>query len=346
MAQSAAKPINRGLSKTVSTTLLKDAIWVRALLLANRFRVIRTVDVAAACAFERPYKAALTAAQRAMRGIVKADLLRRYRTNRFQTVYGLTQKGVDWLGEAGFEAASSVRRVSDMVNPEHRLWSQFWVIACEARGLNALTEQELLRELNAGAKLGDPLVQGLLKVTTEQGKRAGTLNLRPDALCRESDGTTFFECDISKRGNDREASLAAEFMAIGRKLSDGSALRRVVVMCKTERIRKRAIAVMARLMAAHNPQVLTTGRRHFVEIEQGTYEVWAAVDEPLLDGRTQLVDKLVGHVIVQLLPIWLPKVRIDATNTHSLEGWFGENYLPYRRPKSLGDWKQLSSPLV
>jgi hypothetical protein len=212
--------------------------------------------------------------------------------------------------------------------------------------LNALTEQELLRELNAGAKLGDPLVQGLLKVTTEQGKRAGTLNLRPDALCRESDGTTFFECDISKRGNDREASLAAEFMAIGRKLSDGSALRRVVVMCKTERIRKRAIAVMARLMAAHNPQVLTTGRRHFVEIEQGTYEVWAAVDEPLLDGRTQLVDKLVGHVIVQLLPIWLPKVRIDATNTHSLEGWFGENYLPYRRPKSLGDWKQLSSPLV
>ncbi len=68
-----------------------------ALKLANRFRVVRTIDVAVGCFAERPFKAALTAAQRAMRGMVKDDLLRRYRTDRFQTVYGLSGKGADWL---------------------------------------------------------------------------------------------------------------------------------------------------------------------------------------------------------------------------------------------------------
>lgn len=33
---------------------------------------------------------------------------------------------------------------------------------------------------------------------------------------------------------------------------------------------------------------------------------------------------LVRYVIIQLLPIWLPKVRIDASDTHSLSGWFRE----------------------
>ena len=347
-AGDAPKPIivDRGLSKVRSTKYLKDIIWLKALRTANRFRVIRTVDVALACFAERPYKAALTAAQRAMRGLVASDLLRRYRTNRFQTVYGLTQRGVDWLGEAGVDAASSVRRVSDMSNPEHRLWTQFLVLACEARGLTALTEQELLRELNQGAKLGDPLVQGLLRVTTERGKRAATITLRPDAIGREADGTTFFECDISKRGNDREASLEAEIMAIGRKLLDGSFLRRVVVMCKTERIRKRALAAVARLIALNNPKVLASGRRHLREVEAGVYEVWCAASEELRDGRVQLVDTLAGHVIIQLLPVWLPKVRIDSSNTHSLEGWLEENYLPYRRPASLAVWKPLKSPLL
>lgn len=338
--------MDRGLTKTISTQQLKNTSWVRALLTAHRFRVIRTIDVAVVCYAERPYKAALTAAQRAVRGMVKADFLRRYRSSRFQTMYGLTQKGVDYLGEAGHDAASSVRRVSDMSNPEHRLWLQLWVLACEARGLTALTEQELLRELNRGVKPGEPLVQGLLKVQTEHGKRAGTINLRPDAICREGDGTTVFECDISKRGNDREASLAAEVMAIGRRLHDGTMLRRVVVMCKTERIRKRGLSVMSRLIEANNSQVLTSGRRHFIEVEPGTYEVWAAIEKSLPDGRTQLEDCRVGHVIIQLLPIWLPKVRIDASNTHSMMGWFGENYLPYRRPEALGHWQRLGSPLI
>lgn len=337
---------SRGLAADISTTQLKQSIWIRALLTANRFRVIRTIDIAVCCFHERPYKAALTAAQRAMRGMVKAELLRRYRTDRFQTVYGLTQKGVDWLDEAGHDASSSVRRVSDMTNPEHRLWAQFWVLSCEARGMQAQTEQEFLQLLNKGIKPGGTLVQGLLKVTTKRGKRAGTIQLRPDATCLENDGTTVLEADLSKRGNDREASLAAEVSAIGRVLNDGTVFRRVVILCKTERIRKRAVAVLEGLVEANNHEVLIAGRRHFLASEPGTYAVWAALESKLSDGRTELVDTLVGHVIIQLLPIWLPKVRIDASNTHSLAGWFGENYLPYKRPTSMQAWTAGKSPLL
>jgi hypothetical protein len=338
--------VNRGLSQDISTTQLRNVIWVKSLLIANRFRVIRTLDVAVACFAERPFKAALTAAQRATRGMVKAGLLRRYRTNRFQTVYGLTQAGVDYLAEAGWDASSSVRRVADMSNPEHRLWTQFLVLACEARGIQAQTEQELLQELNKGVKPGEPLVAGLLKVPHPSAQRKGPLTLRPDAVCRDLEGTTAFECDISKRGSDREASLAAEILSIGRRLADGTRLRRVVVMCKTSRIRKRALAVMASLIQAYNPQVLTGGVRHFKEIQDGVYEVWSAVEQDVPDGRICLNDHLAGYVVIALLPVWLPKVRIDSQNRHSMAGWLDENYLPYARAHSSPAWPALKSPLM
>ena len=281
-----------------------------------------------------------------MRGLVKTDLLKRYRTDRFQTVYGLSQKGVAWLDEAGHDASSSVRRVSNMTNPEHRLWAQFWVLACEARGMKAQTEQELLQSLNKGVKPGEALVQGLLTVTPMRGKRASTIQLRPDAVAYEKDGVAWLEVDRSKRGSDREASLAALVSSVGRALKEGSILRRVVVFCKTERIRKRAIAVVNGLALANNAEVLIAGRRHFREVEPGIYAVWTALESKLKDGRTQLLDTLVGYVIVQLLPIWLPKVRIDASNTHSLAGWFEENYLPYKKPDALGPWTVPVSPLA
>lgn len=100
------------------------------------------------------------------------------------------------------------------------------------------------------------------------------------------------------------------------------------------------------LAKANNSEVLISGRRHFCELEPGIYAVWTALETKLKDERTQLVDTMVGHVIIQLLPIWLPKVRIDASNTHSTAGWFGENYLPYLKPDALGDWGAVVSPLL
>ncbi|MFM0378438.1 hypothetical protein PQQ72_15630 [Paraburkholderia strydomiana] len=75
--KSAARKIDRGLVALVPPNELRHAIRFRALSLVNRFRGIRTIDVAMACFPERPYKAALSAAQRAMRAMTKEKLLLR-----------------------------------------------------------------------------------------------------------------------------------------------------------------------------------------------------------------------------------------------------------------------------
>ncbi len=346
-------PPPRGATGVMSSLALRDAIYERSLLLANRFRVIRTLDIAAACFPERPFKAALTAAQRAVRGLVKSDLLRRYRTDRFQTVYGLTQRGVDWLADRGHDAASSVRRVSDMTNPEHRLWAQFLVICAWARGLDAITEAELLQRLNTTARPGSTknpkagTTQGY--ITVDVHRHSGTVrkSLRPDAVAFEErgGGVAWVEVDRSKRGSERQADLAALIGVIGSKVADSKVLRRVVVMCKTARIERDAVRVVEQLSAAGNSLVLTEGRRHIRRFDDGVYEVWTAVPFKRADGRTALVDERIGHIIVQMLPTWLPKVRIDASNSWSCDGWFGDNYLPYRRPPSTGQWEVPASPL-
>ena len=350
--QSATKsPPPRGATAHMSSLALQEAIYLRALLLTNRFRVIRTIDIAAYCCPERPFKAALTAAQRAVRGLVKLQLLRRYRTDRFQTVYGLTQRGVDWLADRGHDAASSIRRVSDMTNPEHRLWAQFLVICAWSRNLDAFMEAELMQRLNTaakpGAKTAARTIQGYITVDVHRAKGTVRKHLRPDAVAYEDrgGGVAWFEVDRSKRGSDRQADLTALIGAIGSKTADGKTLRRVVVMCKTDRIERDAARIVENVAAVWNEQVLIEGRRHIKRYDDGVYEVLSAVPLKRSDGRRVLRDELVGHVIVQMLPTWLPKVRIDASNVWSCDGWFDDNYVPYRRPPTLGQWAAATSPL-
>lgn len=328
-----------------STHHLRSAIWLKSLSLVNRFRVIRTIDIAAGCFPDRAtYKASLSAAQRAVRGMVKAKVLARYRTDRFQTVYGLAKAGADWLEERGVTAAPSVRRVSDMRNPEHRLWLQLLVVASEARGLKAWTESELLRELNTGRNGGDTTVQGMLSVSWTAGGRTVRQHLRPDAVAFENDGVTWFEADISKRGASREAALAALARSIGQLLPVGGHLRRVVVYCKSERIRKRALAVVANLIAEAAGQVLIGGRTQFRPAEEGVFEVWRGQEEKLSDGRVRVADRMVGHLLIQHLPIWLPKLRLEDGCT-PIEGWFTDGALPYIRPASGPEWAPCATPL-
>jgi hypothetical protein len=151
--------------------------------------------------------------------------------------------------------------------------------------------------------------------------------------------------DRSKRGSDRQADLTALIGAIGSKTADGKTLRRVVVMCKTERIERDAVRIVESVASAWNGQVLIEGRRHIRRYDDGVYEIVAAVPFKRKDGRTVLLDELVGHVIVQMLPTWLPKVRLDASNVYSMDGWFDDNYLPYRRPPTIGRWVEPTSPL-
>ena len=344
--QTSGCPVPRGLTAQVGTLALQDRIWTRSLLLVDRFRVIRTIDIAVHCFAERPFKAALSAAQRAVRGMVKAHLLARYRTDRFMTVYGLTQQGAQWLEDRGFEATASVRRVTDMTNPEHRLWSQFLTLCAEARGLQAMTEQELLLTLNRDMKHEQSPVQGLLHVTTRSAGKRQHLTLRPDALTLESDGITWFEVDRSARGSDRAASLRALVLSMGAKTTLGQSLRRVVVFSRTSRIHQRVLATLDGLVKDSATVGLMEGRRQLKLVETGCYEVHQTVEVKLRDGRSQLQDRLAGHVIVQELPVWLPKVRLDGRGDWSMRGWFNENYLPYKRPVVMPPWQRPGSPLL
>ncbi|MFD2850281.1 replication-relaxation family protein [Eoetvoesiella caeni] len=346
--------IDRGLTNVASTGQIRQAIRLRALSAANRFRVIRTFDVAAICFPERPYKAALTAAQRAMRSMVKDNLLIRYRTDRQQHVYGLTQKGAQWLDDRGVDASSSVRRVSDMTNPEHLLWSNFIVTCCEVRGLSALTETELMKSLNRNTGKGEPVSQGLITVNILKGNGSKKRILRPDAIAYEKPTSpggkstvTWFEIDRSKRGADREACLTALFRAVGRQLQNGHVLGTVVVLTKSERILKRAMSLAQELV--NDPGELkfsTQGTRILKESSTGVFEVWTEIIKKFGSDRTGLEPALVGHVIIQMLPLWLPKVRIDNRRQYSTAGWFSEDYLPYRRPAGQSPWPVPTSPLL
>ncbi|WP_260426682.1 replication-relaxation family protein [Burkholderia sp. Bp9142] len=332
--------VNRGITAEIHPSALQQIVWLRALETVDRFRVVRAIDIAVACFPERPFKAALTAAQRAMRGLTKANFVRRYRTDRFQHVYGLTVAGARWLNDRGVQAVSSVRRVVDMSNPEHALWMNFIVLGAEARGLRAMTEREALQDLNLQRDEGEAAIQGFLSVELPNGTRT----LRPDAVAFEDDGLTWFEIDRSKRGADREAALSALAGRVGMRLPNQAVLRRVVVLARTERIWLRARAVLRAKAALANDVPLVRGSsRHFREARDGVYEVWAAVTQ---EPGGYAIDVCVGHIVVQLLPTWLPKVRLNASNRQPLAGWFDENYLPYRRPDALPPWPLPVSPLL
>ncbi|WP_239482692.1 replication-relaxation family protein [Paraburkholderia sp. C35] len=335
-----ARKVDRGLTSKIHPTALQRIVWIRVLLTVNRFRVVRAIDIAVGCFPERPFKASLTAAQRAMRGLAKAKLVRRYRTDRLQHVYGLTVAGAKWLHDHGVDATASVRRVADMSNPEHALWMSFATLCCEARGLHAGTESEALKELNAGRDKSADIKQGF--VTVETGGRQRIL--RPDVLAVEPDGVTWFEIDRSKRGSDREAALSALAGRIGAPLTNNRPLRRVVVLARTDRILLRALALLrGRVRDSDGLRLTSQTQRRFLEIEEGIFEVWAMV---YMKDKQHYVDRCVGHVVVQLLPTWLPKTRLDSSNHHPLSGWFEENYLPYRRPRMSGPWARPVSPLL
>ena len=244
--------------------------------------------------------------------MVKSHLLARYRTDRFMTVYGLTQVGAQWLEDRGFEASASVRRVTDMTNPEHRLWSQFLTLCAAARGLQAMTEQELLLALNRNLKQNQKPVQGLLSVSSISGGKRQTLTLRPDALAIEDDGISWFEVDRSTRGSDRAASLRALALAMGATTTLNQPLRRVVVFSRTHRIHQRLLATLDALVKDSARAALMEGRRQLKQTRPGLYEVHQTVEVKLGDGRARLQDKLAGHVLVQELPVWLPRVRLDG----------------------------------
>jgi hypothetical protein len=330
----------------------------------QRLRVVRTFDLTALCFPERNFKAALVAAQRAMRQLKKNMFVRAFITDRKQHVYGLTNTGARWLQAQGLEGASSVMRVGDMTNPEHLLWANFLVVCCEARGLSGQTEAELLRDarLNAREKasdggransLGTP---SLLDVPQVQGSHSKYWRLRPDAICYEPDGATWFEVDRSRRGADRTAKLAGLMRCIGNKLKNGQPLCRVVLFARSARVRDTDLAALRRLgiellPGAKPPVGDAPGTVYYTEQLQADarvriFSVSGYRKHRYPDGRVGERLEELGHVIIQLLPINLARFRVDQRNRESSAGWFDENYLPYARPAKMAPWPLPISPLL
>lgn len=141
--------------------------------------------------------------------------------------------------------------------------------------------------------------------------------------------------------------LGAEVLSIGRSTSLGAVLRRVVVFCRTPRIRHRVSATLAALKRDQDALSLDDGRCRLVACERpDEYEVWKATEVPMGPTHKALREVMVGRVIVQDLPVWLPKYRADGRRQHSDFGWLDDNYLPWRRQASEGTWVLPASPLL
>ena len=339
--------VERGLTNVVSPLELQDRIQLATLIALNRFRVIRTFDIAVICFPERNYKAALSAAQRAMRGLVKHRLARRYVTDRKQHVYGLTARGAQLLRERGVDAVSSVRKVSNMTNPEHLLWANFIVCCCQARGLDAKNESELLQSLQQQYPQGHARSSGLAHVRFDLGNKRVIRNLRPDAVAYESDGLTWFEIDRSLRGQERARSLVQLFRFIGKVLHNEHRLRRVVVFAKSARIFERDLS-LARKLIGDSSQLKfgAPGSVVLKELREGVFEMWGELEIKSSDESSSLQPRVFGYVVIQMLPAHLLNVRIDGKSVVSLEGWFPDNFLPYIRPDAVVPWRQPRSPFL
>lgn len=309
---------------------------LRALRLMNRFRQLRSIDLAAGLFPEREFKAALSAVQRLTKSLVEQRMLLRYRSLSGQTYYGLGEVGARWLRQNGDEsdgdASASASRVCEKTNPEHALWSSFITLCCEARGLWAMSEKELIPHLVTGPDFRQR--QQMLVVSDERGKPK---SLMADAVAHDGRNLVWAELDRSERGSVRLSDLAALVRSCGREVNLGEAhtssslrLRHVVVLCKTERIFRRHLAYVTGV----NPKTGTPrlrnlgGQSALRRVAPGVYDVLADVEQRLPDGRVALQSEVVGRVHFQMLPTWLPGFSYRPGSRH--DGWLKDGYLPFK----------------
>jgi len=220
--------IPRGLTQHVLPRDLHNQYAVEVLRCLARFRIVRALDVAVYCFADRPYKSARQSARLALNGLLKKGCILRYKTEGKQTIHAMTERGKRLLESYGFTGTASIRRAANMVNPKHMMWLNFITLACEARGLQAFTESEIMRSINQGvAQVKDMKIRGVLTVVVESsadgngmaiGGARTTVSLLPDAIALEDDGVTWFEIDSSRRGPARIARLVALLKKIGKPL--------------------------------------------------------------------------------------------------------------------------------
>jgi hypothetical protein len=208
------------LEKAVFTSRETRAIGLQAslaaLLLMDRLRFIRTIDLAFHLYANRTFTAALAAANNLIKRLTRNGFVSAHTTRvGGMRIYGIAQSGVNFLRDHTGHEAKAHRSLRDVKNPEHRLWANLIVIAAEARGLSAMTESEVLRyerergEVVSDGRGGESVIpRKLLTVINrrEPDKRKG---LTPDAMLLHGSDRIVIEIDNSKRSADRAADLRA-----------------------------------------------------------------------------------------------------------------------------------------
>lgn len=323
----------------------------------NECRILRAIDVAAYVFGDRPSSAALTAAQRALRGLYNDKLIKRLTSDRHQVFYVLTKLGADWLNglllqndpeiAEELKANSSTRWANNLTNPEHLMYCNFIKLCCLSRGLDACDEGELTSfttSLNSRSENIHSL--GLMEVKSSKG---GKKQLRPDVLSYNDKGAVWFEIDKSARGEDRRSDLTNLFRSVGHKLSrevnwlgeEQQILSHVVIFAYSKGIFNTA----SRLLRASFPgnthieddtQEDNIHRQSVCIINDDTklvFELW----EKRLDfsDKAASLRHFKGYVSIQMIPPWL--IGTSSKSLVDNQEWFSNNYLPYARPQG---WKK------
>ena len=316
------------LEKAVFTSRETRAIGlqasIKALLLMDRLRFIRTIDIAFHLYANRTFTAALAAANNLLKRLARNGFVNAH-TARVGglRIYGISQRGVNFVRNHTGHEAKAHRSLRDIKNPEHRLWSNLIVIAAEARGLTAMTESEVLRfERNAGEVVSDGcggervIPRKLLTVINRKkpGERKG---LTPDAiLLHGSDQEIWIECDASKRSSDRTGELKSLVRSIATTLGDGRRLSRIVFFARERRSYTHIIGVLKKQSEERIERGSTYLRPAAYE---GVFDAWyrpsIADDRP---GQPA-PDFRCGRVQVAMLP----DVRGKG------EGWYDQDWLPF-----------------
>ncbi|MEV4780129.1 hypothetical protein [Burkholderia sp. LMU1-1-1.1] len=347
----AASPTNKKPSKPLDVV---ERTAIETLRCFERFRIIRTLDVATNCFAERPYTAAQKAARRSLTLLLRRGAIKKFLSEHHQTFYAMTSIGAACLRSTGLQATSSIGRASALTNPTHTLWINFVTLSFEARGIQAFTESEIMRMLSAGkGSVTKYQSRGVLEVTPSPKRgsdadlklRSKKVTLLPDAIATEDDGLTWIEVDTSERGSSRMARLVGLLHKMGKVLStiasahciplEQAGLKRISIHFSDSGYLKRMHAKLMDLVDVTKDNVLTESANNIrlVRVEDDIFEVYRAGDTP-----TGQADFCMGHVVLQMLPIGLPAFKSNMPDRSHHRQWFEGNHLPYRRPSDLGPW--------
>jgi len=297
---------------------------LKALMLMDRLRFIRTLDIAFHLYANRTFTAALAAANNLLKRLTRNGFVSAHTTRvGGLRIYGIAQSGVNFLRDnTGYEAKAH-RSLRDVKNPEHRLWSNLIVVAAEARGLIGMTESEVLRfERNAGEIVSDGcggervIPRKLLTIINPKktGERKG---LTPDAIVLHgSDQVVWIECDASKRSSARTGELKSLVRSIATTLGDGRKLSRIVFFAKERRSYTHINGVLKKQSEERIERASTYLKPAAYE---GVFDAWyhpsLADDKPGRPAR----DFRCGQVQV----LMLPDIRGKG------EGWYDQDWLPF-----------------